>query len=290
MTCRDVREVAESFLSDELLTETNHEILRHLETCPSCRADMDARRRLRSALRGAFDRAPELQPRAEFTDRLREQLREAGAHTGRRWGGFGRWLAMAAALVILTGLAAAVFLHRPLTPAEALAEDAIGDHRYCALTFRLIRHPIPLEDAARQFDRAYRLLIDAPPVDVATPDGTVHVVERHACLYDDRRFGHVVLQYRGHVVSLLMTATEAAASAAEPADAGPHVLGRRTGGLSVVSVNGPHHAILLVSDLDSAALTELSRVVSVPLAERLEGRLISIDVSRLATLFAAPSR
>ena len=32
MTCRDLREVADSFLCEELLTETNHEVLRHLET------------------------------------------------------------------------------------------------------------------------------------------------------------------------------------------------------------------------------------------------------------------
>ena len=37
MTCRDVREAADSFLCDELLTETNHDILQHLDTCPSCR-------------------------------------------------------------------------------------------------------------------------------------------------------------------------------------------------------------------------------------------------------------
>ena len=54
MNCRDVREIADSFLCEELLTETNHEILRHLDTCPSCRTEIDARRRLRGALRDAF--------------------------------------------------------------------------------------------------------------------------------------------------------------------------------------------------------------------------------------------
>jgi hypothetical protein len=57
MNCRDVREIADSFLCEELLTETNHEILRHLETCPLCRTEIDARRRLRGALRDAFNRA-----------------------------------------------------------------------------------------------------------------------------------------------------------------------------------------------------------------------------------------
>ena len=43
MECRDVREMADSFVGEELLTETNHEILRHLETCPTCRADLATR-------------------------------------------------------------------------------------------------------------------------------------------------------------------------------------------------------------------------------------------------------
>ena len=76
MNCRDVREIADSFLCEELLTETNHEILRHLDTCPLCRTEIDARRRLRGALRDAFNRAPELQPSAEFQNRLRDQLRD----------------------------------------------------------------------------------------------------------------------------------------------------------------------------------------------------------------------
>jgi len=62
MECRDVREMADSFLGDELLTETNHEILRHLESCPVCRADLASRRELREGVRRAFQRAPDLSP------------------------------------------------------------------------------------------------------------------------------------------------------------------------------------------------------------------------------------
>ena len=57
MQCRDVRELADSFLSEQLLVETNHELLRHLDTCPDCRADMAGRRALRDGLRAAFARA-----------------------------------------------------------------------------------------------------------------------------------------------------------------------------------------------------------------------------------------
>jgi hypothetical protein len=273
MNCRDVREIADSFLCEELLTETNHEILRHLDTCPLCRTEIDARRRLRSALRAAFNRAPELQPSEEFRNRLRDQLREVSVHAVRRWSLARAWLALAAGIVLAIGVAGVVLMKRSALPAEALARDAIGDHQNCALTYRLVRMPVPLEEAAQRFDRAYRVLLSAPPDDIPTPDGVAQVTERHSCAYGARRFGHVIMEYHGRVVSLLMTANDGGPSGIGQ-DAVPHVIGRPMNGLSVMSVNGTHHAILLVSDLDSADLAELSRAVSVPLARRLDVSLM----------------
>ena len=286
MTCRDVREVADSFLCEELLTETNHEILRHLDTCPSCRAEIDARRRLRGALRTAFTRTPELRPAGEFVDRLRDQLRQAAVQTHRSRMFSSRWLALAAGLVLAVGATAAILVSRSSASAEALARDAIGDHRNCALKYRLVRTPVPLEEAAQRFDSAFRLLLNAPPDEIGTPDGAARVVERHSCAYGARQFGHVILQYRSRVVSLLVTANDVPAGSAE---AIPHVIGRPMEGLSVVSVNGSRHAVMLVSDLEENALTQLAGVVSVPLVRRL----VDVKSDRMGTtawLFVPPAQ
>jgi hypothetical protein len=287
MNCRDVREVADSFLCEELLTETNHEILRHLDTCPSCRTELDARRRLRGVLRTAFNRAPELQPAGEFADRLRDQLRQAAVHKHRSWTFSRRWLALAAGLVLAAGVTAAVLLTRSSAPAVELARVAIGDHRNCALKYRLVKNPVPLEEAAQRFDSAYRLLLDAPPHAISTPDGPVRVVERHSCEYGAHRFGHVILQYRGRVVSLLVTANDRATAAPESAEAIPHVIGYPMEGLSVVSVNGTRHAVMLVSDLEKNELTQLAGIVSLPLAQRL-AYATSDRTKTIAWLFAPP--
>jgi hypothetical protein len=275
MTCRDIRELGDSFLCEELLTETNHEILRHLEACPSCRTDIEARRRLRGALRVAFHAAPDLAPSPGFAHRLQERLRETDVRERRSWVPRRRWIAVAAGVMLAVGLTGALFLKRPfpnrtVLAANVLAQDAMGDHRNCALKFRLVRAPIPLEDAAERFDRSYRLLLSAPPDDTSTPGGAVHVVERHSCAYGARRFGHVIMRYRGRVVSLLMTTDDGVTRSADTADTIPHLIGQPMNGLSVVAVNGPRHAILLVSDLDSGDLAELSRAVSMPLVRRLE--------------------
>ncbi len=267
MNCRDVREMADSFLCEELLTETNHDILRHLDTCPSCRTEIDARRRLRSAVRDAFSRAPELRSSAEFQNRLRARLHDASVRgTGLRsisW----RWFALAAGVVLAVGAAGVALMKQPVDPIDALTRDAIGDHQNCALQYRLVKIPVPLEEAAQQFDSAYRLLLSAPPDDIPTPEGQARVTERHSCAYGAHRFGHVIMAYRGRVVSLLMAANDSAGDIAD--DVIPHVIGRPMNGLSVVAVNGTDHAILLVGDLDSTELAQLSRAVSVPLARRL---------------------
>ena len=272
MNCRDVRDIADSFLREELLTRTNRDILMHLGTCASCRAEIEGRRRLRGALRIAFNRTPELQPPVDFGARLRERLPKTVAKEHHFFSAFPRqWVGVAAGVALAVALAGGIFQNRSMLPADTLARDAIGDHWNCALKFRLIRRPVPLEEAAKRFDSAFRLLLNAPPDDISTPGGPARVVERHSCAYGARRFGHVVMQYRGRVVSLLMTVNAPRAERpVEPDNPVPHLIGRPMNGLSVVSVTGSRHAVLLVSDLGSTELTQLSEFVSLPLTQRLE--------------------
>ena len=41
--CDQTRKYLDSYISSELLVETNHELLRHLEACAACSAEADAR-------------------------------------------------------------------------------------------------------------------------------------------------------------------------------------------------------------------------------------------------------
>lgn len=247
--------------------------------------ELDEQRRLQEALRGAFDRAPDLQPTPEFSDKVRDLLqnqtpRERTTSMSRR-----SWLGLAAALVLTAGLTGRFLLDRQHAFMGSLAEDAIGDHRNCALKFRLARMPVSLSEGAAKFDEAYSLLMTAPPDDMSTPLGPIRVLERHACAYRDRRFGHVVMRYQGHVVSLLLTA-----AGADGADIASQRIGLAANDLSVVSVSGSRHAVLLVSDLPSDQLQQLSTIVAQPLARRLQGRTISTNhdlVMALQTLLPA---
>jgi hypothetical protein len=268
MKCRDVRAVTDALVSGELPaeTETNDQLQQHLQSCPSCRADIEDRRRLRAGLRAAFNRAPSLQSSPEFRERLREHLRHAAAGRRRFPGWALSWLVLAAGVVLAAGLSVSFLFLRSSGTDDAQAHDAIGDHRNCALHYRLVRHPVPLDEAAQRFDQAYRVLANAPPNEISTPGGTARVIDRHSCEYGAHRFGHVILQYGDRVISLLVTAN-APSSAARAVD--PHVIGRPFEGLTVVSVNGARHAVMLVGDLHERELTQLARIVSVPLVQQL---------------------
>jgi hypothetical protein len=286
MNCRDFRDVADSFLSDELLTETNHEVLQHLDTCPSCRAEIAVRRQLRGSLRAAFDRAPELQPRSDFAERLRHQVRVAAVDARRNKPLSRRWLMLAAGVVLAVGVSGAIFMTHSKGPVDAIARDAIGDHWNCALKNRKVRTPVPLEEAAQRFDSVYRVLLTAPPDEISTPNGPARVVDRHSCAFGTRRFGHVILQYRQHVVSLLVTTDdERSEGVTLPPDLDPHLHGEPVNGLSVASIRGARHAILLVSDLEGRELTQLSTTVSVPLVDQLVSGLIPPAPKAMATFY-----
>ncbi len=273
MECNDVREMADSFLAEELLTETNHEILRLVETCPACRADLAARRALRDGVRQAFQGTHDLDPNPEFVTQLRTRLHET-AHQGpaRRGVRFQGWWALAATVLLAVALGLAYRGRDWITATGALARAAVGDHRNCALQFRLAEKPISLKEAAQRYGAAYHVLENLPANDVMTAVGPAHVLERHSCVYGGRRFAHVVFEYRGERVSLLVTAVEEGAAPAFPDDTLPHVTSAgRIDGMPVVSFRASRQMVFFAGDVAHADLMKLADAVSEPLYRALAG-------------------
>jgi len=273
MECRDVREMADSFLAEELLTETNHEILRHLETCPLCREDLEARRALRAAVQRAFHSVRDFAPSDDFMTRLRTTLEDAShkVPAGRRIR-FQTWWTLAATVLLVVALGLAYRGRDWIATTGALARAAVGDHLNCALHFRLAEKPITLEEGARRYDVAYRVLETLPPNDVTTGVGTAHVLERHSCVYGGRRFAHIVLDYRGTRVSLLVTAVDGSGLLVLPGGVLPHVTAPdRVDAMSVVSFRTSRHMVFFVGDVPQADLAKLADAVAGPLYRGLVG-------------------
>lgn len=252
MQCRDFREIADSYLSDELLVETNHDVIAHLETCADCRRELAARRELRTILRASFAGAEEPQMPNEFVSRLHSQLRAAVTSGAMSLNARARvWLIAAGLLVVVTFGVVSVWQRQrtqtdsqladqrrphnsaavrpsegqPRPPDIAVDADAIlarmsevaaGDHRDCAVGHRLPDRPITLEEAARKYDRAYLDLTRAVTSHRDDFNEVMELVMAHACLFKGHWFAHIVIRHRGRLVSLLVTRLEELNGSAPP--------------------------------------------------------------------------
>ena len=293
MKCHDFREIADSYLSDQLLVETNHDVIRHLESCADCRRELAVRRELRSRLREGFERAPDLQINEEFANGLKIQLREIALHRSRSWvvrrAGY---IAVAASLVIVVALGFRAVQHRwrsqnpravsnNVTPGDnsdrkdgassvlsaALAENAVGDHRDCALHHRLAEKPIDLDEAGRRFDRTYTNLVNAVLAEGKLPAG-VELAGAHSCVFKGRRFGHVILKYRGQLVSVLVTNIEPQdqTGSTEVKEA---IADGQLGGFQLAHFETTRHAVYVVSDLSEIENLSIARAIEPSLSRHI---------------------
>jgi len=286
--CRDFREIADSYLSDELLVETNHDVIKHLESCADCRRELAARRELRSKLRDGFQRAPELQMSNEFAGSLKAQLRDAALHRSHfSAGSRAAFIAIAASLVIAAALGFRVVYQRwhsqnpPYFTSDgnrdekidrernagdgdlgraALTESVIGDHRDCALSHRLEEKPIDLDEAGRKYDRAYINLVSAVVSEGTLPAG-VELVEGHSCIFKGQRFGHVILKYHGQLVSVLVTNIEAQDQGASTR-AGELFGSAQSDGYHLAHFETERHAVYVVSSLSDSENLAIARAIA----------------------------
>lgn len=264
MECRDARELAEPFIGEQLLVETTQEIVRHLDRCPPCRSEFDAQRRLRAATRTAFERAPELQMTPAFAAALATRLRAEAAPPA-RWRPWRAWLSVAAALLLVAGAG----LHwRAVGHLSALARLALGDHQSCALRFRLAERPIPLDEAQHRYGGRFEALRTVEPSPLDLPAGPLRIIERHACVFERRRFAHLVILYQGTPVSMLVTNDDAGSGWWD--GTAPHRQ-EHPGGFRSASFHRAGYAVVVVSALPAAGLDDVVAAMAGPVSRALEG-------------------
>lgn len=272
MECREVRQLAEALVSEQLPVETARGLVAHVEGCPACRADIEGMRRLRSATQSAFDRAPDLAIRPEFAAALTARLKgdASRSQSARRRPA---WFAVAATVLLVAGSGWG-WREWSASRFTALMHAAVGDHRFCAITYKLEERPIPLEEAALRYDRVNHHLETVEPAATTLSGGPVRIVERHSCVFGGRRFAHLVLRYKGQFVSLLVAADDRPggrlARALARADDRPSAM-PVTDGFRVASFRGARHAVFVVSSLTEEDNQEVARAMAGSVSRALAG-------------------
>jgi hypothetical protein len=288
MDCREYKELLDSFFCEELAVETNHAMLRHAESCGSCRTEMNARRSLRQSMRRACQQES---MSAEARLRLHECLRKEALDCGRksRGGRQRNWLIGASffpfpptiafatmAVVFLGGVGwLGVYLYNHRSDSESvklndqLFEEAIGDHRRCVQEYQA-RQARAAGESMESFGSSFPGL-DSSVQSAAV--GGLALCSKHECLYEQRRFAHLIYSGRQEFVSLMVTDRDGRAlgRSGPPADdgsgAGCQSALKEQTALGVYQSR--KYIVFLISALPLSENTRLAEQLAAPVAVQL---------------------
>lgn len=270
MECREVRSLVDAFVSEQLLVETTQAIVAHLARCPACRAEVEGLRRLRLATRFAFEASTHLEPRSEFVVALGARLQAETSRQQPKEPSRPLWLSIAASVLLLVGVGFGV-REWAASSVTALLHAAVGDHRFCALTFKLAEQPISLEEAAGRYGAFNERLATVEPTRTTLSGGPLRIVARHSCVFDGQRFAHLVLRYKNETVSLLVAENGQPGTALSNRTPAIDIALPVTDGFHVASFRGSRHIVFVVSSLSDTDVHEVAQAMAGPVSQALTG-------------------
>ena len=275
--CEKARKYLDSYVSNELLVETNHEVLRHIENCAACSAELDDRVRLRTRLKSAVN-AQSVPPGLQV--RIREQIRSghSGSWFAAGWflAGWPRWAAaMAATVVICAGVwlnysrerlpaladrpAQNAYIRRVSATLAAVLKVGLWDHIHCSIFRKYPKEPPSVEKMEAELGPPYKGLL--PVVRAAVPDG-YRVIMAHQCSYSGRNFIHLTFEKGGELLSLVVARRQAGESldglspASEPL--GIPIYQSAAGSYQVAGFEAGNFLAYVVSDLKGKANLQIA--------------------------------
>jgi hypothetical protein len=211
--CERVRRYLDSYISNELLVESNLEVLRHIEQCSACSQELETRVRIRASLQAAA-RREEVPPGLE--QKIRRGIREQSPV--RLWPfTFSLRLVSAVAALLLISTATLIVWRgrRELNPREqdpyiarvssrlsTILQVGLRDHVRCAVFRKYPKDPPAFTEMARGLGTQYAGLV--PLIKGRVPD-EFRVIMAHRCSVQGRNYVHLVLRGPSSLLSLIIT-------------------------------------------------------------------------------------
>ena len=205
--CKRIRSHLDSYLNNELMVETNHEVLTHLEKCEACWRSLEDRARIKAQLKRAVmqDYAP-----AALRERIGSDLRRTRGFSFNKFS-----LSFAAAAAVLMIAAVTFFTSSPAkNPLSLEAEVAPGDvtgqilkigfdnHVFCTIDHKLADKQFTAEQMSERLGPEYSGLVALVKEKMPQP---YTLVVGHRCHYQQREFIHLIMRNQDDVVSLVIT-------------------------------------------------------------------------------------
>ena len=271
MQCKEFREVSEAYLSDELLVETNIQVFGHLENCAKCRAEFAAKRELRGKIRSAVKNADESQIDLAFENRLRTSLREEALRE-RGWRSIFAapkvFLPAMAALLVAFGIGF-IALTRNTTPngpviafedvtkaLTAISLQAVESHKHCAMEKLDEWNELANSDYPK---KALYTETVAKPIQAKFSEN-IEMLHAHDCIYEGKRFSHVILRKGERIVSVFVDKPSNLQNVTS--NAGDKIICEKENGLQVASFQKNDKAIFVISDMSETENLSLARTLA----------------------------
>ena len=213
--CEKTQKSLDAYVDNELLVETNQEVLKHLEGCSDCSEALQVRQKSKARLKQAV--SAEFVP-ASLRNRIQAAIREENSIRSSQvvWP---RWSLAAAALLLLSLSGLGTFqlwkLARPsngiavtaqhLTLSEQIAsvmKIGISDHIHCVIDSGFDNKTLTPEQMTQKLGPEYSGLV--PLLKTQLPEG-FFISVGHRCRVNGRQFVHMVLKHEDRAVSVVIT-------------------------------------------------------------------------------------
>lgn len=194
--CKRVRAFLDSYLNNELLVETAHEVLHHLADCRDCAAMLAECERVKSLLQSAVRREV---ASVDLSQRIQKSIRQRHRRHWSPWM-IGIAATFALALDITSALrwwSLPLACRQPLAQAKRLAtldessagllNIGVGDHLYCALEKGFGQRTFSEREMRAKLGPHFAALVPVVREEIAAD---FEVVAGHRCGFLGREFSH----------------------------------------------------------------------------------------------------
>ena len=224
--CQKALARLDSYIDNELITESNIELTDHFQRCTACTREADERRNVRERLRTAVR---EVKVPAGLEARVRDRLRQTREAPAKKL----HLMAIAAAVVVCLGS----WLGYQHTRLLGVLRVGLGDHVHCAV---IGKGWTQAEGKVENLPTRFQGLI---PIVREHMAHDLPLVLAHECRYEGRQFVHLTFRNDRSLVSLVIAHKQDG----EALGRGMHAAG--ASGFQVAAFESRDFLVFTVSDL-----------------------------------------
>ena len=278
-SCERYRRYFDAYLDNELLVETNQDLLQHLASCADCSQILENRARMKQLVKNAVTSEaapPELV--AALRNRFHNERRSFFAFDTARW-------MMAAAAVLMLAIGSVVALQWAQvvrsTRDEGLLQNmssrlqevllvGLVDHVHCTIMSKRWQRSVSFDQMKAASGRSALgpEFIDLVPAVEKRLGSAFKIVDGHRCTANHRRYVHLILTGESEaILSLVITEkqnesfAEADAAAVVKASGVPIYRGRQ-GILEIAGFESGKYLAYVVSNLDRKGNLEVASAIA----------------------------